>query len=157
MTGQFLQWKYAPCPAAAASCCAITPAFCPSHLISFCHLPALAGLPSSLSLSLIVFLTPHPPRRSPLPRQPSLGCSPARSFFLLLALYIPGRHVPAVSIHLGVALLIPPHLLSSALIPPVFHPPPVLFFSPPPCPISTCSSAFPLFFLIHFLPRHHFH
>lgn len=76
MTGQFLQWKYAPCPAAAAaSCCAITPAFRPSHLISFCHLPAHAGLLFSPHRS---FFSPLPPHTF-IPTNP-LHCTPARSF-----------------------------------------------------------------------------
>lgn len=77
MTGQFLQWKYAPCPAAAASHCAITPALCPSHLISFCHLSAHAGLLLSLSLPPPSFS--HPPL--PPPPTPSLHAGTLLSFY----------------------------------------------------------------------------
>lgn len=79
-----------------ASHSAITPVFCLSHLISFCHLCNKLSLchhflPPVLALSLVFYLSPimfHSP----------------------------------VSIHLYVALLIPSHLLSSALIPPISLP-----------------------------------
>lgn len=70
---------------------------------------------------------------------------------LLLVLYIPPvMFHPAVSIHLGVALLIPSHLLSSVLIPPVFLP---VLPKPFPCavPFPPTPLHFPSFFLIHSL------
>lgn len=87
MTGQFLQWKYAPCPAvaAAASRCAITSAFCPSHLISFCH---LSGLLFSLSLSHHFShpSSPHPP----IPANPPLAARRhAPSFFYWCSTFRP--------------------------------------------------------------------
>ena len=82
-----------------ASRSAITPVFCLSHLISFCHLCAGLFFPSSL-----LFLS-----------------SPFLALLLVLCI-APVMFHSSVSIHLHVALLIPSHLLSPALIPPVSLP-----------------------------------
>lgn len=115
-----------------ASRTAITPVFCLSHLISFCHLCARLFFPSSPSISFLPVL------------------------MLLLVLYIPPvMFHSSISIHLHVALLIPSHLLSSALIPPVSLPALLeLFPSAVPFPPTLCVSlilpdSFPLCYPFH--------
>lgn len=98
MTGQFLQWKYGP---PLPSCLSLR-----YHSCFLSIPPDIILSPLRRPLFSIIFLPPPPP-----------------SALLLLALYIPAvMFPPRVSIHLCVALLIPSHLLSSALIPPVSLP-----------------------------------
>lgn len=95
MTGQFLQWKYGP---PLPSCLSLR-----YHSCFLSIPPDIILSPLRRPLFSIIFFPP--------------------SALLLLALYIPAvMFPPRVSIHLCVALLIPSHLLSSALIPPVSLP-----------------------------------
>lgn len=108
-----------------ASRSAIIPVFCLSHLIPFCHL--------GTRLFFSIIFPPHP------------------VVMLLLRLYIQAIMFHSfVSIHLYVALLIPSHLLSSALVPPVSLPALLKQF-PACCSISAYPSPFPPFFPIRFL------
>lgn len=106
-----------------ASCSPITPVFCLPHLISFCHLCTRLFFPS--------FFPP---------------CSGA----FIGALHST-RHVSLPHFHPSLCHSLNP--LSFALLGP--HPSRFSFCSPEAvsacCPISTYSSLFPLFFLIHFL------
>lgn len=107
-----------------ASRSAITPVFCLSHLISFCHLC------TRLFFSIIF--------------------SPPRSGAFIGALHST-RHVSLLRFHPSLCRSLNP--LSFALLGP--HPSRFSSCSPEAvsacCPISTYSSPFPLFFLIHFL------
>lgn len=88
----------------------------------------------------------------PVPAPPSSPVSPLLVPGFLLVLYIPAIMFHSfLSIHLHVALLIPSHLLHSALIPPVSPPAPSKSF-PRARPTSTHSfspDSFPLGYPFH--------
>lgn len=124
MTGQFLQWKYGP---PLPSC------------LSLRYHSCFLSIPPDIILS--------PPRR---PLFSIIFFSPQRAPFIG-ALHS-SRHVPTPCFHPSLCRSLNP--LSFALLGP--HPSRFSSRSPravsPRCPISTYSSPFPLFFLIHFLP-----
>lgn len=112
MTGQFLQRKIWSLSYSTASRSAITPVFCLSQLISFCHPPV------------------------PAPPPPSTPVSPLLVPGFLLVLYIPTIMFHSLlPIHLHVALLISSHLLPLC-------PHPSCFSSSSLRVISTCPSHF---------------